>query len=172
MTLPHQRAMGHAFLDWGGFHGLPPLSSSPYTSPQTNALSSPMSSNPATKLAFTLSPEIDHRRMRMVLTKWSNFIHRPDPSIPVVPKDPPSTQGASTSSKLDSTPSPSLIEHTKDIPDTAENEEWDPIPDTASPSSGAGRVNDTVVGPKNQKSDHRYELKRIPTDHQSTSLRE
>src|ERR1700722_15250201 len=156
-TLPHERAIGHAFLDWGGFHDLPPLSSSPYTSPQTNASSSPMSSNPVTKLAFTLSPEIDHRRMRMVLTKWSGFLDRSDPSIPVVPKaepDPSSTQGASTSSKLDSAPSPSLIE---DIPDTVENEEWDPITDTISPLSGA------VVVPEKKTSDY-------PTDHQSMSL--
>lgn len=58
-------AMGHAFLDWGGFTSLQPLYE---TSPFTN----PMQGHQ--------EPGMNH--MRLVLNKWSQILDRPDPSFP------------------------------------------------------------------------------------------
>ncbi|KAI6111956.1 hypothetical protein EDD16DRAFT_1710048 [Pisolithus croceorrhizus] len=58
-------AIGHAFLDWGGFASLQPLyETSPFADP-TQAHK---------------EPGMNH--MRLVLNKWSQILDRPDPSFP------------------------------------------------------------------------------------------
>ncbi|KAI6046448.1 hypothetical protein EDC04DRAFT_2631037 [Pisolithus marmoratus] len=58
-------AIGHAFLDWGGFASLQPLyETSPFTNP-TLARKEPGMDN-----------------MRLALNKWSQILDRPDPSFP------------------------------------------------------------------------------------------
>ncbi|KAI6168695.1 hypothetical protein EDD17DRAFT_635874 [Pisolithus thermaeus] len=58
-------AIGHAFLDWGGFASLQPLyETSPFTNP-TQAHK---------------EPGMNH--MRLALNKWSQILDRPDPSFP------------------------------------------------------------------------------------------
>lgn len=76
-------AIGHAFLDWGGFASLPPLyETSPFTNP-TQDLKEPGMDN-----------------MRLALNKWSQVLDRPDPSFPemqtkreeIVREPPPSSE--------------------------------------------------------------------------------
>ncbi|KAI5988096.1 hypothetical protein EDD15DRAFT_2371818 [Pisolithus albus] len=58
-------AIGHAFLDWGGFASLQPLyETSPFTNPMQDHK----------------EPGMNH--MRLVLNKWSQILDRPDPSFP------------------------------------------------------------------------------------------
>ncbi|KAH7883220.1 hypothetical protein F5I97DRAFT_1969708 [Phlebopus sp. FC_14] len=58
-------AIGHAFLNWGGFAPIKPLyASSPFTNPAQEP------------------QPIDSKHMRMALHKWSQILGRPDPSFP------------------------------------------------------------------------------------------
>lgn len=57
-------AIGHAFLDWGGFAPLQPLfETSPFTS-------------------LSQVPKAHESNMRLALNKWSQILDRPDPSFP------------------------------------------------------------------------------------------
>jgi len=57
-------AIGHAFLDWGGFAPLQPLfETSPFTS-------------------LSQAPKAQESNMRLALNKWSQILDRPDPSFP------------------------------------------------------------------------------------------
>ncbi|KIM63983.1 hypothetical protein SCLCIDRAFT_116147, partial [Scleroderma citrinum Foug A] len=57
-------AIGHAFLDWGGFAPLQPLfETSPFTS-------------------LSQAPKAHESNMRLALNKWSQILDRPDPSFP------------------------------------------------------------------------------------------
>ncbi|KAL4071288.1 hypothetical protein V8B97DRAFT_2007262 [Scleroderma yunnanense] len=57
-------AIGHAFLDWGGFAPLEPLfETSPFFTPSQ-------------------APKTAESNMRLALNKWSQILDRPDPSFP------------------------------------------------------------------------------------------
>lgn len=58
-------AIGHGFLEWGGFAPLKPLyESSPFTSPAQDP------------------PSLDSKNMRMALNKWSQILGVADPLFP------------------------------------------------------------------------------------------
>lgn len=58
-------AIGHGFLEWGGFAPLKPLyESSPFTSPAQEP------------------PPLDSKNMRMALNKWSQILGVADPLFP------------------------------------------------------------------------------------------
>ncbi|EGO00848.1 hypothetical protein SERLA73DRAFT_178808 [Serpula lacrymans var. lacrymans S7.3] len=58
-------AVGHAFMEWGGFHPLKPLyTSSPFSTPTEEQSGQP-----------------DNASMRIALNKWSQITGRPDPSF-------------------------------------------------------------------------------------------
>lgn len=66
-------AIGHAFLEWGGFAPLKPLyESSPFSSPARDP------------------PPMDNKNMRMALNKWSQVLGVADPLFPEM-RHPPET---------------------------------------------------------------------------------
>ena len=68
-------AIGHGFLEWGGFAPLKPLhESSPFTSPARDL------------------PPLDNKNMRMALNKWSQILGVADPLFPEMMRPPVETE--------------------------------------------------------------------------------
>jgi hypothetical protein len=68
-------AIGHGFLEWGGFAPLKPLyESSPFTSPALDL------------------PPLDNKNMRLALNKWSQILGVADPLFPDMMRPPAETE--------------------------------------------------------------------------------
>lgn len=117
-------AMGHAFLDWGGFAPLQPLfESSPFT-------------------GLSQSPKAQESNMRLALNKWSQILDRPDPSFPemlakqetVATKEPPSSFIDEVENVMASASSQKNIPPSKNLPVGAtqtgpSKDNWEPLKD-------------------------------------------